>query len=261
MNEHTGRRGGERRDTQVVQPRSRAGDKHDLVSEQRRIKRRPFAFLLLRKRLQDPSDRIFLRMVGLLQRSMPFDQQTPVGTQRDRARTDLHASVTDRKPVGTEQILRNSQREMRHEVAVHLPQQRYPPRRAVRIGGQVDDAQPARLLRQHRDRQFHSRMRLRHRLPRVRRLGRDRRARPHLRRNRGGLGLEQHRQKHVAGCLQVIGKRLVEFFGIVIRLEEHHVEHDGLDPRLLQVPHDVSKPIARPWPTPERVETRFIDRE
>ena len=65
-------------------------------------------------------------------------------------------------------------------------------------------------------------------------------------------------RNHVARRLQVIGKRLVELFGILVRLEEHHIEHDGPGPRLLEVPHDIPITIARPGPAPERLKARFI---
>jgi hypothetical protein len=191
---------------------------------------------------------------------MPVNQQAAVGPQWNVVGADLQTPVTHREPVGAEQVLRHRQGKMRHDIAVDLPQQRNPPRRSIGVGRQVDDTQPARLLCQHRNRQFHSGMSIR-RLSRIRRLHRDRGARLRLRRDRSGLSLEQHRQEHVACRLQVIGKRLVEFFRILVRLEEHHIEHDGSGAGLLEIPHDIAESIARPGPAPECLEARFIDGE
>ena len=88
-----------------------------------------------------------------------------------------------------------------------------------------------------------------------------RRTKLHRRWHCGRLSLEQHRQESVARRLQVIGKRLVELFGILVRLEEHHIEHNGPGPRLLEIPYDIPITIARPGPAPERLKAGFIDRQ
>ncbi|MFO0733031.1 MAG: hypothetical protein U0361_19105 [Nitrospiraceae bacterium] len=77
-----------------------------------------------------------------------------------------------------------------------------------------------------------------------------------------GIRLKQHREKHIARSGNIIGERLVEFLGILIRLEKHDIEHDGFGAGLLEVPHHIATwRIARPRPVAKRFETRLIDGE